>query len=172
MRRFTMAGRVFNTRFLRLRKITSMGNFIPNVWTPSQGAIHNPSPGSRPECFSKPVRRVALVFAISARSASTRPLVWFETRSLANVVRSLVHLRTQHSSIISSESVRISVSYLETGLQLKYFLRSLFVASLLGGLRLAQAQATFGDVVRLGATPSDIVLDESRSRYYLVNSST
>ncbi|MBI5280157.1 MAG: hypothetical protein HY858_00640 [Candidatus Solibacter usitatus] len=29
--------------------------------------------------------------------------------------------------------------------------------------------ATFGDVVRLGGTPSDIVLDESRSRLYLVN---
>jgi YVTN family beta-propeller protein len=44
----------------------------------------------------------------------------------------------------------------------------LFVASLVGGL--AQAQATFGDVVRLGTTPSDIVLDESRSRVYLINS--
>ena len=29
--------------------------------------------------------------------------------------------------------------------------------------------ATFGDVVRLGGTPSDIVLDESRGRLYLVN---
>jgi len=38
-----------------------------------------------------------------------------------------------------------------------------------GGI--AKAQATFGDVVRLGTTPSDIVLDESRSRLYLVNSS-
>lgn len=38
-----------------------------------------------------------------------------------------------------------------------------------GGL--AHAQATFGDVVRLGTTPSDIVLDESRLRVYLVNSS-
>src|SRR5437016_7825886 len=32
--------------------------------------------------------------------------------------------------------------------------------------------ATFGDVIRLGGTPSDIVLDESRSRLYLVNSNT
>jgi YVTN family beta-propeller protein len=48
---------------------------------------------------------------------------------------------------------------------LKYFFPFLFVASL------AHAQATFGDVVRLGTTPSDIVLDESRSRLYLVNSS-
>lgn len=30
--------------------------------------------------------------------------------------------------------------------------------------------ATFGEVIRLGGTPSDIVLDESRSRLYLVNS--
>jgi hypothetical protein len=30
--------------------------------------------------------------------------------------------------------------------------------------------ATFGDVIRLGGTPSDIVLDESRQRLYLVNS--
>jgi DNA-binding beta-propeller fold protein YncE len=29
--------------------------------------------------------------------------------------------------------------------------------------------ATFGDVVRLGGTPSDIVLDESRGRLYLIN---
>jgi YVTN family beta-propeller protein len=43
------------------------------------------------------------------------------------------------------------------------------MASLLAGL--ADAQATFGDVVRLGSTPSDIVLDESRARLYLVNSS-
>jgi YVTN family beta-propeller protein len=50
-------------------------------------------------------------------------------------------------------------------LQLKYFLL------LLSTLLLAQAQATFGDVVRLGTTPSDIVLDESRTRVYLVNSS-
>src|SRR6266705_248701 len=32
--------------------------------------------------------------------------------------------------------------------------------------------ATFGDVIRLGGTPSDIVLDESRGRLYLVNSNT
>jgi len=31
--------------------------------------------------------------------------------------------------------------------------------------------ATFGDVISLGGTPSDIVLDESRQRLYLVNSS-
>src|SRR5437667_7633247 len=32
--------------------------------------------------------------------------------------------------------------------------------------------ATFGDVIRLGGTPSDIVLDEARGRLYLVNSNT
>jgi DNA-binding beta-propeller fold protein YncE len=54
-------------------------------------------------------------------------------------------------------------------LQLKNFL-SLFITALVA-LPLAHAQATFGDVVRLGTTPSDIVLDESRTRLYLVNSS-
>src|SRR5258708_26170351 len=32
--------------------------------------------------------------------------------------------------------------------------------------------ATFGDVIRLGGTPSDIVLDESRGKLYLVNTNT
>src|SRR6266536_1959657 len=32
--------------------------------------------------------------------------------------------------------------------------------------------ATFGEVIRLGGTPSDIVLDEQRGRLYLVNSNT
>ncbi len=36
------------------------------------------------------------------------------------------------------------------------------------GLR-AQTSATFGQVIALGQTPSDIVLDESRQRLYLVN---
>ena len=35
----------------------------------------------------------------------------------------------------------------------------------------AQSGATFGDLIPLGGTPSDIVLDESRQRLYLVNSS-
>jgi DNA-binding beta-propeller fold protein YncE len=34
----------------------------------------------------------------------------------------------------------------------------------------AQTAATFGEVIPLGATPADIVLDESRQRLYLVNS--
>jgi YVTN family beta-propeller protein len=52
---------------------------------------------------------------------------------------------------------------------LKRSLRSFFILLFLAGL--AHAQATFGDVVRLGNTPSDIVLDESRQRLYLVNAS-
>lgn len=35
----------------------------------------------------------------------------------------------------------------------------------------AQVSATFGEVISLGGTPSDIVLDESRQRLYLVNAS-
>src|SRR5689334_19013601 len=34
----------------------------------------------------------------------------------------------------------------------------------------SQSSATFGEVIALGGTPSDIVLDESRQRLYLVNS--
>ena len=30
---------------LRFRNTTSIVNFMPNVWTPSQGTIHSPSPG-------------------------------------------------------------------------------------------------------------------------------
>jgi len=36
----------------------------------------------------------------------------------------------------------------------------------------AQTSATFGQVIPLGGTPSDIVLDESRQQLYLVNSAT
>ncbi len=45
---------------------------------------------------------------------------------------------------------------------------------MLAGALSSRAQstaATFGDVVALGGTPADIVLDESRNRLYLVNSS-
>ena len=52
------------------------------------------------------------------------------------------------------------------------FRRFLFHAALIAVLRPAEAQttgATFGDVIRLGGTPSDIVLDESRQQLYLVN---
>ena len=55
------------------------------------------------------------------------------------------------------------------------FNRSSLLACLATAAQLCQAQtsgATFGDVIRLGGTPSDIVLDEARGRLYLVNSST
>jgi len=49
-------------------------------------------------------------------------------------------------------------------------MRSLFICLLLCCDAPAQsAGATFGDVVRLGYTPSDAILDESRSVLYLVN---
>ncbi len=57
----------------------SIGNFMKNVWTDSQGTIHSPSPGSKLWCFNNPVRRLALVSAISAASASTLPRVWLRT---------------------------------------------------------------------------------------------
>src|SRR5580704_13828539 len=53
--------------------------------------------------------------------------------------------------------------------------KGLLLLLLTPGVRLALAQstgATFGDVIRLGGTPSDIVLDESRNRLYLVNTNT
>src|SRR5437763_1241763 len=53
--------------------------------------------------------------------------------------------------------------------------RSILVLCFLALARVCCPQttgATFGDVIKLGGTPSDIVLDESRSRLYLVNSNT
>ena len=53
--------------------------------------------------------------------------------------------------------------------------RSLLLLCFLTIPRVCSSQtvgATFGDVVRLSGTPSDIVLDESRSRLYLVNANT
>ena len=43
-------------RFLS-RNNTSIANFIPNMWMPSQGTIHNPSPSASPLCCNNPVRR-------------------------------------------------------------------------------------------------------------------
>lgn len=40
-----------------------------------------------------------------------------------------------------------------------------------GSLRAQSVGATFGQVVQLGGTPSDVVLDEGRGRLYLVNTS-
>jgi DNA-binding beta-propeller fold protein YncE len=51
----------------------------------------------------------------------------------------------------------------------KFYLSLLTVALLVRPLP-AQTAATFGEVLPLGATPADIVLDESRQRLYLVNS--
>src|SRR5262245_12063851 len=49
-------------------------------------------------------------------------------------------------------------------------IRTIFWTALIGAtLARAQTSATFGEVISLGATPSDIVLDESRQRLYLVN---
>ena len=43
-------------------------------------------------------------------------------------------------------------------------------AVLIQGTRAQTTSATFGEVISLGGTPSDIVLDESRQRLYFVNS--
>src|ERR1022692_526180 len=59
-----------------------------------------------------------------------------------------------------------------TGLK-RFLLNAALIAAAV--LRPAGAQttgATFGDIIRLGGTPSDIVLDESRQRLYLVNQNT
>ena len=45
-----------------------------------------------------------------------------------------------------------------------------WICALLTPLLRGQSGATFGDVIPLGETPSDLVLDESRQRLYLVNS--
>jgi YVTN family beta-propeller protein len=47
----------------------------------------------------------------------------------------------------------------------------ILLCSLGGAVYAASTGATFGEVVKLGYTPSDVVLDESRSRLYLVNNS-
>src|SRR5947209_7725612 len=39
------------------------------------------------------------------------------------------------------------------------------------GIARAQTSATFGDVISIGTQPADIVLDESRQRVYLINTS-
>ena len=47
---------------------------------------------------------------------------------------------------------------------------AVLVAAVSGRLCAQTTGATFGDVIKLGYTPSDVVLDESRGRLYLVNS--
>jgi hypothetical protein len=54
---------------------------MKNVWTDSQGTIHNPSPGSSRSFFSRPVRRVSLVSATSADCARTELRVRFRTNT-------------------------------------------------------------------------------------------
>lgn len=73
IRHFGIAGRIFKTLRFLFRNKTSIGNFMPMVCTPSHGVIQRPSPGSNLVCLSKPVFRVALVFAMFARSASRVP---------------------------------------------------------------------------------------------------
>lgn len=46
------------------------------------------------------------------------------------------------------------------------------LAGFIAGARAQTTSATFGDVISLGGTPSDIVLDESRGRLYLVNATS
>jgi YVTN family beta-propeller protein len=54
-------------------------------------------------------------------------------------------------------------------LQLLSLLSRIACAAAFASSLYAQTGATFGDVINLGGTPSDIVLDESRKRLYLVN---
>src|SRR5580704_5939693 len=67
-----MFARIFSTLRLRLRNAMSIGNFMRKVWTAWVG-MRRPSPGSSFRCFRRPVLRLAMVSAISARSARTRP---------------------------------------------------------------------------------------------------
>jgi len=66
------------------------------------------------------------------------------------------------------------ITWLGAPLQFCASTRRLLVASpfllalLTTGIR-AQTSATFGDVIQLGGTPSDIVLDEGRHRLYRLN---
>ena len=49
-------------------------------------------------------------------------------------------------------------------------MRSLFFVCFLIPSALSQStSATFGEIVRLGGTPSDAILDEARGRIYLIN---
>lgn len=53
---------------------------------------------------------------------------------------------------------------------LRLCLCTVLCAVLAQGIRAQSSSAAFGEVISLGGTPSDIVLDESRQRLYLVNS--
>src|SRR5260370_26565703 len=103
IRHFCISFLTFSTfRFLS-RNSTSIGNFIPIVWTASQGAIQSPSPGPSLVCFKRPVRRCSLVSAISAHSARTVPLDRLRIRSFdkewLNPVRDLL-LRSPETYVL------------------------------------------------------------------------
>src|SRR5215471_11756949 len=63
---------------------------------------------------------------------------------------------------------------METRVQLVFSpplcLCAVLCAVLVPGIGAQTTSATFGELISLGGTPSDIVLDESRQRLYLVNS--
>src|SRR5208283_1534134 len=46
-----------STRMRQSRATTSMGKSIPQVWTPEEGTMKRPPPGSRPTLPSKPTNR-------------------------------------------------------------------------------------------------------------------
>src|SRR6185369_11942912 len=73
------ACRTLRTLFFRSRYTRSMGNFMKNVCTDSQGFIHSPVPGSRDVCLSSPTRRLALVSATSTFPPRRVLRVWFRT---------------------------------------------------------------------------------------------
>ena len=55
-------------------------------------------------------------------------------------------------------------------MQFRVVLTALILAASAGTAVAQTTAATFGEIVQLGGTPSDIVLDESRARLYIVNS--
>src|SRR5207253_1612281 len=80
IRRRTMSFLIFRTFRFLLRYKTSIGNFMPNVWTASHGTIQMPWPFGRLACLSRPVRLLLLVSAISIASPSKAARVLFSTR--------------------------------------------------------------------------------------------
>ena len=55
-------------------------------------------------------------------------------------------------------------------MQFRVVLTALLLAASAGTAVAQTTAATFGEIVQLGGTPSDIILDESRARLYIVNS--
>jgi hypothetical protein len=100
IRRRGTACRILRTFLFLFRNTKSIANFIPKVWTASQGTIHNPSPGLSSWCFRRPVRRFELVSAMDANSASTVPRVWFLILSFDNFVSTLKVIYLQNCALI------------------------------------------------------------------------